>query len=89
MTISHFAYAPKQTEATIPYEIDIVSEHVPSISSIDFGVVIRTKVNLTAPGVNEKIIEGIGDDFGEYDYTNNAPYRPLDLPPGFQELYRK
>lgn len=88
MTISHFAYAPKQTEATIPYAIDIVSEYVPSINSIDFCVVIRTKVDLTAPGINEKTIEGIGNDIGEYDYTDNVPAKPLDLPPGFTQFYK-
>jgi len=88
MTISHFAYAPKQTEATIPYTIEIMSEHVPIISDIDFCVVIRTKVDLTATGPDGKIKEDIGNDIGEYDYSNNSPSRPLDLPLGFQELYK-
>ena len=88
MTISHYAYSLKQTEATIPYEIDIVSEHVPKISDVDFCVVIRTKVDLTAPNVNEKTIEDIGRDVGEYNNVNSVPSKPLSLPPGFTELYK-
>ena len=88
MTISHYAYSLKQTEATVPYEIDIVSEHVPEISDIDFCVVIRTKIDLTAPNVNEKTIEDIGGDIGKYSNTNSVPSKPLDLPLGFTELYK-
>jgi hypothetical protein len=88
MTISHFAYAPKQTEATIPYTIEIMQEHVPIISDIDFCVVVRTKVDLTATGPDGKTKEDIGNDIGEYDYADRVPSRPLDLPPGFQELYK-
>lgn len=88
MVISHYAYSLKQTEATIPYTIDIISEHVPQISDIDFHVAIRTKVNLTATGSNGKIIEDIGDDVGEYNYQNSVPSKLTDLPPGFTELYK-
>jgi len=88
MTISHYACSTKKTEATLPYEIDIVQEYVPQISEIDFCIVMRTKIDLTATGPNEKIIEDIGEDIGEYTYTNNAPPRPLDLPPGFTEFYK-
>jgi len=88
MTISHFAFAPQQTEATIPYSLEIVSEHVPKISQTDYCIVIRKKIDLTAVSVNEKTIEDIGKDIGEYDYTDNVPARPLDLPPGFTELYK-
>ena len=88
MTISHFAYSPKQTEATLPYSIDIVSEHVPTISEIDFCVAIRTKVDFTAPGVNSRTIEEIGNDIGEYKNADSVPSRPLDLPIGFTELYK-
>ena len=88
MTISHFAYAPKQTEATIPYSIEIMSEHVPIINNIDFCVVIRTKVDLTATGPDGKTKEDIGNDTGEYQYINSVPSRPLDLPPQFIEFYK-
>jgi hypothetical protein len=88
MTISHLAYSLKQTEATIPYEIDIVEENVPEISDVDFCVVVRTKVDLTAVGVNQDTIEDVGSDIGEYNYTASVPSRLSDLPPGFTELYK-
>jgi hypothetical protein len=88
MTISHYAYSLKQTEATLPYEIEIVSENVPAITDIDFCVVVRTKVDLTATGINGKIIEDIGEDVGQYSHVNSAPSRTTDLPLGFTEFYK-
>ena len=88
MTISHFPYSQKQTEATIPYEIEILSENVPSVSSIDFCVVVRTKVDLTATGVNGKTITNVGDDIGATEHPYSVPHRPSDLPPGFTEIYK-
>ena len=89
MTISHYAYSLKQTEATIPYEIEIVSEHVPQISDIDFCLSIRTKIDLTAYGANGEVIKDIGSDVGEYHYVDKIPSRPTSLPPGFNEFYRE
>jgi len=88
MTISHFAYSSKQTMATIPYEIEIMDNHVPSVSDIDFCVVIRTKVDLSASGVNGKTIEDVGNDVGAYNYTDSVPSRMTDLPQGFTQLYK-
>ncbi len=88
MTISHYAYSPKQSEAELPFEIEFIDDYVPNISNVDFCVVMRTKVDLTATGPNEKIIEGNGKDIGEYNYTDSVPKAPLDLPPGFTELYK-
>ena len=89
MTISNFASALKSTEATIPFDLVSVEEHVPANIDVDFCITIRKKVNLTATGATGKTRTGIGEDIGEYNYTDNVPSRPLDLPPGFQELYRK
>ncbi len=89
MTISHFADATIITDATIPYEIDIVKEHVPIIKEIDFCLTVRKRVNMTAIGVNGKTREDIGEDIGKDNYVNNVPARPLDLPPGFNQLYKQ
>ena len=89
MVISHYAYSEKQTNATIPFEMEIVREYVPIIKDIEFCVVLRTKVDLTAIGPNEETIKDIGNDIGKYDYNNSVPSIPLDLPPGFKELHRK
>jgi hypothetical protein len=87
MTISHFAYSSKQTEAVIPYTIEIVKEFVPKVN-IDFCVVIRKKIDLTAIGPNSNVIESIGKDIGKYNYADSVPSRLSDLPPGFVEFYK-
>ncbi len=89
MTISHFAGATKSTEAMLPFVIEGTEKHVPYIEDVEFAVVMRKKIKLTATGVNENIQKNIGEDVGEYDHVDNVPSRPLDLPPGFTELYRK
>ncbi len=86
MIISHFAYSSKQTEATIPYTIEIVKEFVPQVN-IDFCVVVRKKIDLMAIGPNSKTIEDIGKDIGQYNYTDSVPVITADLPAGFTELY--
>ena len=88
MTISHYADALKSTEATVPYEIVVLKEHVPRLVDTDFCLVVRKKVNLTAIGVNGKNRTDIGDDLGRDNYKDSVPPRPLDLPPGFNELYK-
>lgn len=87
MTISHFADCDKSTMASIPYSIEVVKESVPVIS-VDFGVAVRKSLDLTAIGKNVNIITNIGKDLGANDHPNSVPSCPLDLPPGFQELYK-
>ena len=89
MTISHFACCVKSSEVTLPYTIEGVDKHIPYVDDVDFCVVIRKKVDLTATGVNEKEITDIGNDIGKYEYTDIVPNKPLDLPPEFKELYKK
>jgi len=89
MAISQYADSIKSTEATLPFTVEGGSQHVPYISDIDYSVCIRKKVDMTAIGVNEKRIKDDGKDVGKYDYTNDVPSRPLDLPPGFQQLYKQ
>jgi len=88
MTISHFAYSSKSTEATLPYSIEVVKEYVPILKEVEFCVVTRKKVDLVAIGVNESVIKENGEDLGKYKYANSVPKNPSDLPPGFIELYR-
>lgn len=89
MTISHYADSYKQTSASIPYEIEGVEKHIPILEDPEFGIAITKKIDFTAIGVNSNVIEDIGKDTGKYDYVNDVPTRPIDLPPGFTELYKK
>jgi hypothetical protein len=88
MTISHYADSVKSTEATIPFTIQGVERHVPEIEDVEFCIVVRKKIDLTAIGKNENAIKNNGNDVGSEDYSDSSPSRPLDLPPGFRELYR-
>lgn len=87
MTISHYPYSNKTTEATLPYEIEITGNHVPYAKEVEFCVVLRTKVDLTAIGPNERIIKDNGKDIGKYRYHDVSPQRPHALPQGFIEKY--
>ena len=94
MTISHFAgsgsgTSAKSAQATLPFTVEGTAKHVPHIEDVEFAVVIGKRIDLKATGVNENIQKNIGEDIGEYDYKNNVPPRPLDLPPGFTELYKE
>ena len=89
MTISHYADSTKRTSATIPYEIEGVEKHIPLIEEAEFSPVIRKKVDFMGIGVNGQTIKDIGRDTGKYDYVKNVPKRPLDLPPGFQEIHKQ
>lgn len=89
MTISHYAESVKATESTVPFEIEGVTKHIPIIEDPIFCTVIRKKVDFTAVGPNSNRIKDIGKDIGKYNYVDSTPKTPLDLPPGFQELYKK
>jgi len=88
MTISHYADYTKPSSASIPYSIEVVKESVPFIEEVEFCVVMRKKVDLTAIGVNEKTITNVGNDVGANEYPNKVPHKPSDFPPGFVELYK-
>jgi len=88
LTISHFTCAIMDGESTLPFTIEGVEKYIPQIE-VDFCVVSRKKVDLAAIGPNSKIIKDIGKDKGKYNYKDSSPVQPLDLPPGFTELYKK
>jgi len=88
MTISNYADSERSVMATIPYSIEVVKDAIPNINDVEFCVAMRKKVDLTAVGVNGETITEVGNDIGQSDYPNKVPHRPLELPPGFQELYK-
>jgi len=88
MTVSHFAFSKKSTEATIPFVIEGTDGHVTDIDDVEFSISVRKKVNLTATGPNEQEITDVGEDVGEYRYANDVPTDLRELPPGFRELYK-
>jgi len=89
MTISHYADSVKASSATIPFTIEGVDKHVPQFGDEKWQVVVREKIDLTATGPDEGVKKEVGKDVGKYEYKDSVPAKPLGLPPGFQELYRK
>ena len=89
MTISHYADSEKSSEVIISFDFEGMEQHTPFIEDVDFVIAVRKKIDLTATGPNEKTVKDIGEDVGKYKYVDKVPKRPLDLPPGFQELYKQ
>ena len=77
----------KSYSFAFPFEISVAKDHAPYVEE-EMVVVIREKVDLTATGPNDVTIKNIGRDLGGDDSVLSTPYRPKDLPPGFQELIR-
>ena len=88
MVISHYADNLKSTEATIPFTIEGSNKHVPQIGDVEYYLASRKEVDLTAIGVNSNIIGNSNKDIGKCEYKDSLPKEMLDLPPGFQELYK-
>ena len=82
MTIDHYADTIKSAEGEIEFTICATNCQIPEID-VDYCVVIREKVDLTAQGPNDVMIKNRDKD------NNHAPYVPVDLPPGFIELKGK
>lgn len=87
LTILQYADNTKSYSYTIPFEISVAEEHAPYIDT-DIVVVIREKVDLTARGPNDVLIKNIGKDVGGENYIDAKPYRPKELPPGFEEVLK-
>jgi len=85
LTITQFYDAILPYSHSFPFEISVAKEHAPYIKE-DMVVVIREKVDLTAVGPNDVTIKNIGKDDGGENYIDVKPYRPKDLPPGFEEV---
>jgi len=87
LTISQFYDASKPYEDVLPFSISVAEEHAPYVQE-DMVVVIREKVDLSATGPNDILLKNIGKDNGGENYIDKKPYRPKELPPGFEEALR-
>ena len=58
------------------------------MESVSFCTAIRKKVSLSNQGVNYVKAKERGEDTGKSVYVDSSPEKPLDLPPGFREVYR-
>jgi len=86
LAIQHIHDATITLSESIPFTITILDKHVPYINEEEFMVVIRERIDVTARGPQDTTLNNLGDDIGRENYNNKVPYRPLELPPGFQEL---
>jgi len=89
MSISHFAYSTRSYDSEIPFTIEGVEGHAPYVYDTEFSTAIRHKVDFSANGINQTLIKQNGLDIGEYNHKNVSPTIPVDLPPGFKEVYRR
>ena len=88
MLISHYACSVKSSGVTIPFLITGSAKHISRVTSVDHDVVLTELVDLTATGPSTRTVQERGSDLGKYEYTDDVPSRPLELPPGFAEVYR-
>ncbi len=86
LSIQHIHDATITSSENLPFNITILDKHVPYINQEEFMVVIRERIDVTARGPQETTLNNLGDDIGRENYNKKVPYRPLELPPGFQEL---
>jgi len=89
MTISHYADSEKQTGVTIPFEIEGTNLHVATMEDVEFQLVARERIDLTATGPHPDLAEDAAPDKGEYKHKDSVPRRPVQLPLGFEELKGK
>jgi len=89
MVITHYLDSVKSSGATLNFEFEGIKQHIPNIEDIEFCIAIKKEIDLTSFGPNVKEQMDIGLDIGKYNNVSSKPYRPLDLPTGFVELYKK
>jgi hypothetical protein len=89
MAIDHYADTIKTAEGEISFQISATNCQIPEIDEVEYAVVIREKVDLTAQGPNDVMIKNRDKDTGNKNYKDHVPYIPVDLPPGFIELKGK
>jgi hypothetical protein len=80
LTIDHYDDIIKTGEGEIEFIISSTNFQIPTLDPIEYSVIIREKVDMTAQGPNEKIIT-------ERERKNRESLQtPVDLPPGFIQL---
>ena len=85
--INKQTYIPESLDnSTIPFNITISDRHIPFIMEEEFMVVVRERVDVTTRGPKGKTITNAGNDVGRENYNDKSPYRPVELPQGFQQL---
>lgn len=83
LIIDHYADTIKTSEGEIGFTISTIDSQIPNIDEVEYCVVIREKVDLTAKGVNDVMIKNRDKE------DSSKPYKPVDLPTGFIELKGK
>ena len=83
--VDNFKGAIFQNQQELPFHLDISENIAPKINSVDFMVTIREKVDATARGPSDQIIQEANKDLGKID-NNSSPESPWELPKGFSEL---
>lgn len=83
LTIDQYNDIIKSSEGEVAFIISSTNFQIPTINEIEYSVVIREKVDMTAQGPNDTTIKKRGKD------SDIALQDPVDLPPGFIQLKGK
>jgi hypothetical protein len=86
LTIDHFSDVIKTAEGEIEFVISSTNCQIPEIDDIEYAVVIREKIDMSAQGPNDVMIKERDKDIKNKNFKDHKPCIPTDLPPGFIQL---
>ena len=86
--ISNQMDAPMSSSDTLSFTVTGVAKNIPKMKGVSFCTVVRKKVSLSNQGKNYVKAKERGKDTGQSDFIDSSPEKPLDLPPGFREVYK-
>ena len=89
LTIDHYSDVIKNAEGEIEFVISSTNCQIPEIDDVEYAVVIREKVDMTAQGPNDVLIKERDKDNGNKNFKEHRACIPTDLPPGFIQLKGK
>ena len=86
LVINHYDAVTGFGEGSLSFTISISPNTVPYLKKEEFCIIIREKVDLAEPHVNEYTATYDGEDEGKYGFVSASPKIPLRENKGFIEL---
>jgi hypothetical protein len=83
---SHEMYMAK---ATLPFDFISSPGNRIDIEQVEFSTVAKRRVHLNSGGPGGREADTLGNDAGKPEGENPLPTTPVDLPPGFKEVYNQ
>lgn len=76
LTIDHGTDTTLGYSQEIPFRIEGAQHGAPYIEENQYMIVIRERVDMSARGPEDVTIKNVGEDIGQGNYKDKAPYRP-------------